>query len=185
MIDTIKEDLEEKMAKAVNAFKSDLSTIRTGKANPSLLEKVVVDYYGTPTPINQMANISAPEAKMLVVQPWDKSVISTIEKAIMKSDLGLNPSSDGNIIRLVIPQLTQETRKDLVKKVKKKSEEAKIGIRNIRRDGNEQLKSIEKSKEINEDEHKKAQDDVQKLTDKYIAEVEKILDNKENEIMEI
>ena len=185
MINTIKQDTEERMVKTINALRSDFSTIRTGKANPSLLEKVVVDYYGTPTPISQLANISAPEARMLVVQPWDKSVVSAIEKAIMKSELGLNPSSDGTIIRLILPQLTQDTRKDLVKKVKKKAEDAKVSVRNIRRDGNEQLKSIEKSKEITEDESKKAQDDIQKLTDKYIAEVEKVLDNKEKEIMEV
>ena len=185
MIDMIKQEAEEKMQKSIEALRRDFATIRTGKANPSLLDKVTVDYYGTPTPINQLANISAPEARMLVVQPWDKSVVPNVEKAILKSDLGLNPSSDGTVIRLVLPQLTQETRKELVKKVKKKAEDAKVAIRNIRRDANESLKAAEKNKEISEDETKNAQDDIQKLTDKYIAELDGVLDNKEKEIMEI
>ncbi len=146
---------------------------------------MTVDYYGTPTPVNQLADISAPEARMLVVQPWDKSVVPNVEKAILKSDLGLNPSSDGTVIRLVLPQLTQESRKELVKKVKKKAEESKVAIRNVRRDANESLKAAEKNKEISEDENKNAQDDIQKLTDKYIAELDKVLDNKEKEIMEV
>lgn len=185
MINTIKQDAEERMNKALGALRSDFSTIRTGKANPSILEKVVVDYYGTPTPISQMANISVPEARMLMIQPWDRTVIASIEKAILKSDLGLNPNNDGTAIRLVLPQLTQETRKDLVKKVKKKAEEAKVGIRNIRRDCNDELKAIEKSKEISEDECKKAQDEMQKITDKFVADIEKVLENKEKEIMEV
>lgn len=185
MIETVKLDAEERMQKTVEALRKDYGSIRTGKANPSLLDKVVVDYYGVPTPINQMANISVPEARMIMIQPWDKSSVPSIEKAIMKSDLGLNPSSDGNVIRLVLPQLTQESRKELVKKVKKKAEDAKVAVRNIRRDANEELKSAEKSKEITEDESKNAQDDIQKLTDKYVAELEKVLDNKENEIMEV
>lgn len=185
MINTIKQDAEERMNKALGALRSDFATIRTGKANPSILEKVVVDYYGTPTPISQMANISVPEARMLMIQPWDRTVIASIEKAILKSDLGLNPNNDGTAIRLVLPQLTQETRKDLVKKVKKKAEEAKVGIRNIRRDCNDELKAIEKSKEISEDECKKAQDEMQKITDKFVADIEKVLENKEKEIMEV
>ena len=185
MIDMIKQEAEEKMQKSIEALRRDFATIRTGKANPSLLDKVTVDYYGTPTPINQLANISAQEARMLVVQPWDKSVVPNVEKAILKSDLGLNPSSDGTVIRLVLPQLTQETRKELVKKVKKKAEDAKVAIRNIRRDANESLKAAEKNKEISEDETKNAQDDIQKLTDKYIAELDGVLDNKEKEIMEV
>lgn len=185
MIDMIKQEAEEKMQKSIEALRRDFATIRTGKANPSLLDKVTVDYYGTPTPINQLANVSAPEARMLVVQPWDKSVVPNVEKAILKSDLGLNPSSDGTVIRLVLPQLTQEGRKELVKKVKKKAEEAKVAIRNIRRDANESLKTCEKNKEISEDETKNAQDDIQKLTDKYIAELDSVLDNKEKEIMEV
>ncbi len=185
MIDLIKQEAEEKMQKSIEALRRDFATIRTGKANPSLLDKVTVDYYGTPTPINQLANISAPEARMLVVQPWDKSVVPNVEKAILKSDLGLNPSSDGTVIRLILPQLTQESRKELVKKVKKKAEEAKVAVRNVRRDANESLKAAEKNKEISEDENKNAQDDIQKLTDKYIADLDKVLDNKEKEIMEV
>lgn len=185
MINTIKQEAEDRMSKAIGALRGDFSTIRTGKANPSILEKIAVDYYGTPTPISQMANISVPEARMLMIQPWDRTVIASIEKAILKSDLGLNPNNDGTAIRLVLPQLTQETRKDLVKKVKKKAEEAKVGVRNIRRDCNDELKAVEKSKEISEDECKKAQDEMQKLTDKFIAEIDKILENKEKEILEV
>ncbi len=185
MIDTIKQDSEERMSKTVSVLRSDFQTIRTGKATPSLLDKIQVDYYGTPTPINQLANIAVPEARMLTIQPWDKSALSAIEKAILKSDLGITPNSDGTLIRLVLPQLTQDTRKDLVKRVKKKGEEAKVSIRNIRRDSNDTLKASEKSKEITEDESKGAQDSIQKLTDKYIAEVDKLVDNKEKEIMEV
>lgn len=185
MIDTIKQDSEERMSKTVSVLRSDFQTIRTGKATPSLLDKIQVDYYGTPTPINQLANIAVPEARMLTIQPWDKSALSVIEKAILKSDLGITPNSDGTLIRLVLPQLTQDTRKDLVKRVKKKGEEAKVSIRNIRRDSNDTLKASEKSKEITEDESKGAQDSIQKLTDKYIAEVDKLVDNKEKEIMEV
>ena len=185
MIDTIKQDSEERMSKTVSVLRSDFQTIRTGKATPSLLDKIQVDYYGTPTPINQLANIAVPEARMLTIQPWDKSALSAIEKAILKSDLGITPNSDGTLIRLVLPQLTQDTRKDLVKRVKKKGEEAKVSIRNIRRDSNDTLKASEKSKEITEDESKGAQDSIQKLTGQYIAEVDKLVDNKEKEIMEV
>lgn len=185
MINTIKQDVEERMNKTIGVLRSDFQTIRTGKASPSLLDRIQVDYYGSPTPINQLANISTPEARMLVIQPWDKSAISAIEKAILKSDLGITPTSDGIVIRLVLPQLTQENRKDLVKRVKKKGEEAKVSVRNIRRDGNDELKALEKSKEITEDESKSAQESIQKLTDKFIAEVDKLVDNKEKEIMEV
>lgn len=185
MIDTIKQDVGERMSKTIAVLKSDFATVRTGKATPALLDKVQVDYYGAMTPINQMANISVPEARMLVIQPWDKSAMPLIEKAILKSDVGITPTSDGAVIRLVLPQLTQESRKDLVKKVKKKAEEAKVSVRNIRRDGNDELKAMEKSKEITEDESKSAQEAIQKLTDKYIAEIEKVLENKEKEIMEV
>lgn len=185
MIDTIKQDVGERMSKTIAVLKSDFATVRTGKATPALLDKVQVDYYGAMTPINQMANISVPEARMLVIQPWDKSAMSLIEKAILKSDVGITPTSDGAVIRLVLPQLTQESRKDLVKKVKKKAEEAKVSVRNIRRDGNDELKAMEKSKEITEDESKSAQEAIQKLTDKYIDEIEKVLENKEKEIMEV
>ena len=185
MINTIKQDVEERMNKTIGVLRSDFQTIRTGKASPSLLDRIQVDYYGSPTPINQLANISTPEARMLVIQPWDKSAISAIEKAILKSDLGITPTSDGIVIRLVLPQLTQENRKDLVKRVKKKGEEAKVSVRNIRRDGNDELKDKKKSKEITEDESKGAQENIQKLTDKFIAEVDKLVDNKEKEIMEV
>ena len=185
MINTIKQDVEERMNKTIGVLRSDFQTIRTGKASPQLLDRIQVDYYGSPTPINQLANISTPEARMLVIQPWDKSAISAIEKAILKSDLGITPTSDGIVIRLVLPQLTQENRKDLVKRVKKKGEEAKVSVRNIRRDGNDELKALEKSKEITEDESKGAQENIQKLTDKFIAEVDKLVDNKEKEIMEV
>lgn len=173
------------MQKSIEVLRKDFASLRAGRANPAILDKVQVDYYGVPTPINQMANISAPEPRLLIIQPWDKSIIPSIEKAILKSDLGLNPSSDGTVIRIAIPQLTQERRKELVKTVKKKAEEAKVSIRNIRRDANDDIKSLEKSKEIPEDESKRAQDEVQKITDKYIAEVDKVMNNKEKEIMEI
>lgn len=185
MIEEIFLDSEDRMQKTIELLRKDFASLRAGRANPAILDKIQVDYYGVPTPINQMANVSAPEARLLVIQPWDKSVVSAIEKAILKSDLGLNPSNDGTIIRIAIPQLTQERRKELVKVIKKKAEETKISIRNVRRDANESLKSLEKSKDLSEDENKKAQDDVQKLTDKYIAEVDKVLAAKEQEIMEI
>lgn len=139
MINTIKQDVEERMTKTIGVLRSDFQTIRTGKASPSLLDRIQVDYYGAPTPINQLANISIPEPRMLAIQPWDKSAISAIEKAILKSDLGITPTSDGIVIRLVMPQLTQENRKDLVKRIKKKGEEAKVSVRNIRRGGNDEL----------------------------------------------
>jgi len=185
MIDEIIMDSEERMQKTIEVLRKDFASLRAGKANPAILEKVQVDYYGVPTPINQMANVNAPEARLLVIQPWDKSIIPNIERGILKSDLGLNPSSDGTVIRIIIPQLTQERRKELVKVIKKKAEDARVGIRNIRRDANDHFKSLEKSKDITEDEGKKAQEDVQKVTDKYIAEVDKVLSNKEQEIMEI
>lgn len=185
MINTIKQDAEERMTKTVSVLRSDLQTIRTGKASPALLDRIQVEYYGTPTPINQLANIAVPEPRMLTIQAWDKSAMAAIEKAILKSDLGITPSNDGSLIRLVLPQLTQDTRKDLVKRVKKKGEEAKVSVRNIRRDSNDDLKSSEKSKEITEDESKGAQDDIQKMTDKHIAEIDKLVDNKEKEIMEV
>jgi len=185
MINEIMQDSEKKMSKALDVFKKDLQSLRAGRANPAILEKITVDYYGSPTPINQMANITAPEPRLLVIQPWDKSIIPNIEKAILKSDLGLNPSSDGTVIRLAIPQLTQERRKELAKVVKKKGEDAKVAVRNIRREANELLKNLEKSKDISEDDNKRSQEDVQKLTDKFIQEIDKVLENKEKEIMEV
>ena len=185
MIQEMYTETEDRMTKSIDAYKKDLSTLRAGRANPSILEKVFVEYYGAPTPINQLANLSAPEARLLVIQPWDKSVIPDIEKAIMKSDLGLNPNSDGSLIRIAIPQLTEERRKELVKVVKKKAEEAKVVVRNIRRDANEEIKLYEKEGEISEDDARKAQDKVQEITDRYIKKVDEIMANKESEIMEV
>ena len=185
MLKDIINDTEEKMKKSIDILRKDYSTLRAGKANPSILDKVMVDYYGTPTPIRQLANIAVPEARLLTIQPWDKTSIPAVEKAILKSDLGLNPSNDGNLIRIVIPQLTQERRLELVKTIKKKAEEGRVSIRNIRRDSNERIKGLEKAKTVSEDEAKKAQDEIQKLTDKYIKEVDNVLEIKEKEIMEI
>lgn len=185
MINEIMKDAEERMQKTVEVLKKDYASLRAGRANPSLLDKIQVEYYGSMTPLNQVGNISAPEARLLLIQPWDKSVIADIERAILKSDLGLTPNNDGTVIRIPIPELTQERRKEIVKQVKKKAEEAKVGVRNIRRDVNDQIKSLEKEKEVSEDEAKKGQDDVQKVTDKYIKEVDNTQNNKEKEITEL
>lgn len=185
MVKEILRETEEKMKKTVETFRRDLQGLRAGRATPALLEKVAVDYYGSPTPINQMANISVPEPRMLVIQPWDKSSAPKIEKAILKSDLGLTPTSDGIVIRLVIPQLTQERRTELVKTVKKKAEEERVAIRNIRRDSNEMVKELENDSEVTEDESRRTQDEIQKLTDKYIKEIDHVLSVKEKEIMEV
>lgn len=185
MISEVIKDADERMHKGVDALRREYASIRAGRANPSVLEKVMVEYYGTPTPINQLANVSAPEARMLLIQPWDRTVLPAIEKAIMKSDLGLNPSSDGNVIRLMIPQLTSERRVELVKAVKKKAEEARVAVRNVRRDVNDQLKKLEKDHEASEDEVKRAQEEVQKMTDKIIKDVERVMEAKESEIMEV
>ncbi|MGG5252920.1 ribosome recycling factor [Neobacillus sp. SM06] len=176
---------KEKMTKAIQAYTRELATIRAGRASASLLDRVTVDYYGAPTPVNQLAGISTPEARLLVIQPYDKSILGEIEKAILKSDLGLNPSNDGSIIRIAIPQLTEERRKELVKVVKKESEEAKIAIRNIRREANDDFKKLEKNGEITEDELRGYSDDIQKLTDEHIHKVEQITKEKEKEIMEV
>lgn len=176
---------EEKMKKTVKAFTEDLKSIRAGRANPAILDKVMVEYYGTPTPLRQIANVSAPEARTLVIQPYDTSAMVDIEKAIQIADLGLNPSSDGKVIRLIIPQLTEERRKDLVKGLKKTTENAKVAIRNERRDANDALKKMEKSGEITEDDLRQGEDKVQELTDKYIEEIDKIRDKKEEELMEV
>lgn len=188
MISEVLKDADERMHKGVEALRKEYASIRAGRANPSVLDKVMVEYYGTPTPISQLANISAPEARMIVIQSWDRTVLPAIEKAIMKSDLGLNPSSDGTVIRLMIPQLTAERRVELVKTVKKKAEESKVAVRNIRRDVNDQLKKLEKDHSGNgasEDEVKRAQDDVQKMTDKMIKEIERVMETKESEITEV
>lgn len=185
MKETIKNDAKERMEKAISSLKKELSTIRAGRANPSLLDKIVIEYYGAQTPLNQLANITTPDPRTLIIQPWDKSVAGEIEKAILKSELGLTPNNDGVVIRINIPSLTEERRKELVKLVKKTGEESKVAIRNIRRDGNDELKKIEKSGDISEDESRRTQDEIQKLTDKYIDEVDKVVGHKEEEIMEI
>jgi ribosome recycling factor len=180
----IKKDAEERMEKAIGALRRDLSTLRAGRATPALLDRIQVEYYGTLTPVNQLANINTPDTRTLLLQPWDKSSVAAIEKAIMKSDLGLTPSNDGSTIRLTIPPLTEERRSELVKLTKKYGEEAKIAIRNIRRDANDDIKKLEKTT-ISEDESRRHQDDIQKSTDRFVAEVEKVLAAKEKEIMEV
>jgi ribosome recycling factor len=176
---------DTKMQKSQSSLEAELATIRAGRANPNVLNKLTVDYYGIPTPIQQVANISVPEPRMIQIQPWEKSLIKEIEKAIMKSDLGLNPNSDGVCIRLNLHQLTEERRKELVKVVHKKAEEFRVIVRNLRRDANDAIKKAEKAKEITEDESKKGVDDVQKLTDKIIKEIDAVAANKEKEVMEI
>lgn len=185
MINEVTQEAQERMQKAIQSLKKEYTSLRAGRANPGLLEKIMVEYYGAATPINQMANISAPEARLLVIQPWDKSVIPVVEKAILKSDLGLTPSSDGTVIRIAIPQLTQERRMELVKVVKKKAEESKVVVRNVRRDANDQMKDFEKQGEISEDDNRRGQDEIQKLTDKFIKEIDTIAEHKEAEIMEV
>lgn len=179
------QDAENKMKKTVELLVKDLSSMRAGRANPAMLDKVSVDYYGSPTPINQMANITVPEPRLLVIQPYDRSSIANIEKAIMKSDLGVNPSNDGNVIRIAIPALTEDRRKDMVKQVKKRVEEGKVALRNVRRDGNDEIKQAEKDKVISEDEGKKLLDEIQKLTDNYVKDLDRIAQAKEKEIMEV
>lgn len=185
MLTAILADAEDRMQKSVEFFRKDLASVRAGRANPAILDKITVEYYGAATPLNQLGNISAPEPRLLTIQPWDKSALAAIEKAILKSDLGLNPNNDGSIIRLAIPQLTEERRAQLVKATKKKGEDCKVSIRNIRRDVVDKIKADEKAKTCSEDEAKKANDDLQKATDKYIKEIDKILDAKEKEIMEV
>lgn len=176
---------KERMEKAIQAYSRELASVRAGRATPSLLEKITVEYYGAPTPVNQMASITVPEARMLVIQPYDKSILGDIEKAIQKSDLGLNPTNDGSIIRITIPALTEERRRELTKVVKKYSEDAKVAVRNIRRDANDELKKLEKNGEITEDELRGSTEKVQKLTDEYIVKVDNITKDKEKEIMEV
>lgn len=175
---------DTKMQKTLNSLDAELATIRAGRANPNVLNKLTVDYYGVPTPIQQAANISVPEARMIQIQPWDKSLIKEIEKAILASDLGLNPSNDGSVIRLVFPELTEDRRKEIVKDVKKKGEAAKVAIRNIRRDGNDAFKKL-KGTEVSEDEIKDLENELQKLTDKYIANVDKAIDVKSKEVLTV
>ena len=176
---------EEKMTKSYDAMVREFTAIRAGRANPHVLDKLKVDYYGTPTPIQQVGNISVPEPRMLQIQPWEKSLVKAIEKAIMTSDLGITPSNDGTVIRLVFPELTEERRKDLVKDIKKKGEAAKVAIRNIRRDANEVFKKQNKANEISEDDMKDLETKTQKMTDKYIADIDKAVDEKSKEIMTV
>ena len=179
------ENAEERMQKTLDNLKEEFVTIRAGRANPGVLNKLTVDYYGVPTPIQQMANISVPEARILLIQPWDRSTIKSIERAIHASDIGINPSNDGSVIRLVFPELTEERRKDLVKDVKKKGEAAKVAVRNIRRDVVDSIKKAQKGGEITEDDQKKDEESAQKLTDKYIEKVEKTVEDKTKEIMTV
>lgn len=178
-------DAEERMGKAIEAMRRDLSTVRTGRASPGLVENLRVDYYGTPTPLQQLANVSVPEARMLTITPYDKGSLDEIEKAILKSDLGLNPSNDGAIIRLVIPQLTEDRRKEMVKTVHKKIEDGRVAIRNIRRDAHEMLRELRKEKEISDDHEHDAQEDLQKITDKFVDQAGGIGDEKESELLEV
>jgi ribosome recycling factor len=184
-LEDISLESSQRMGKAIESLKKDFTRIRTGRATPSLLDGIMVDYYGSSMAVAQVANISVPDARMVVIQPWEKSMVNPIEKAIQASDLGLNPQNDGNMLRLPIPPLSEERRKDLFKNCKKISEESKVAIRNIRRDSNEKLKKAEKDKAITQDDAKKGQDDIQKLTDKYIKNVDDLLAIKEKEILEI
>ena len=177
--------IEEKMKKSLNVLNEELAGIRAGRANPKILDKITVEYYGTPTPINQVANIMVPEARMITIQPWDSSLLKEIEKEIQKSDIGINPNNDGKMIRLVFPELTEDRRKDLVKEIKKISEDAKVVIRNIRRDGIDEFKTKQKNNEITEDDLRGAEEQIQKLTDKYIALIDTATTDKEKEIMSV
>ena len=177
--------IKEKMNKSIDNLRVKFAEVRAGRANPAILNKVKIDYYGTPTPINQVAGVSVPEARMIVIQPWDVSVLKEIEKAILASDIGINPNNDGKVIRLAFPELTEERRKELVKDIKKMAEECKVAVRNARRDGIDQAKKEQKDGEMTEDELKQAENKIQELTDKAIEEVDKVLENKENEILSI
>ena len=185
MIDDVKDDAAARMAKSVESFKNDLVKIRTGRAHPSLLDQVTVDYYGSETPLNQVAKVSTEDARTLMVSPWEKDMVKAVEKAIMTSDLGLNPSTAGTTIRVPLPPLTEERRRDLVKVVKGEAEHARVAVRNIRRDANSDLKEYQKEKEISEDDERRGQDLIQKITDKAIADIEVLLVEKEKELMDI
>ena len=179
------EEIEERMKKAVSVFEEQLAGVRAGRANPKILDKVLVEYYGVPTPINQVANIMVPEARMIAIQPWDASILKEVEKAILEANIGINPNNDGKVIRLIFPELTEERRKELVKDIKKMSEDSKIALRNIRRDGIDDYKAKEKASEITEDDLRAAEEDIQKLTDKYVGLIEAAVEAKEKEIMSI
>ncbi|NOZ67849.1 MAG: ribosome recycling factor [Deferribacteres bacterium] len=181
----VKKRLTDRMDKTIDVLKKDLAGMRTGRASLSILDGIMVDYFGTPTPINHLATLSVPESRLITIQPWDPKAISEIERAIQKSDLGLNPSNDGKIIRLAIPPLTEERRKEIVKLVHKRGEEAKISLRNIRRDGNDEIRRLEKEKHLSEDDTKRSLDEIQKITDSYIKKVDEIVSRKEAEVLEV
>jgi ribosome recycling factor len=185
MIQDLLNKVEERMEKSLQALKKEFASVRAGRANPALLDKVMVDYYGSQMPINQLANINAPEPRLLVIQPWDKGSLNEIEKAILKSDLGLTPSNDGSVIRIVIPQLTEQRRQELVKMIRKMAEEGRVAVRNVRRDLNDEVKKMEKNGDISEDESRRAQEKIQQITDKYISEIDKLLASKEKDLMEV
>ena len=185
MIEDIKKDARERMGKSIESLKQSLSKVRTGRAHPSLLDHLTVDYYGSEVPISQVANISVEDARTLMVTPWEKQMVQVIEKAIMKSDLGLNPATAGTVMRIPMPPLTEESRRNLVKIVRQDGEGAKVAVRNIRRDANSDLKELLKEKEISEDDERKAQDEIQQITNRYVAEVDKVIGEKEAELMEI
>jgi len=178
-------EIESKMNKTIEVLKQNFSEVRAGRANPAILNRISVEYYGTPTPINQVAGISVPEARLIMIQPWDASILKDIEKAILASDIGINPNNDGKVIRLAFPELTEERRKELVKDIKKTAEEAKVAVRAIRRDGIDKAKAMQKNSEITEDELRGAEDTIQKLTDKKIEEIDKVLSDKEKEILTV
>jgi len=184
-MDEVYLEFEEKVQKTVEALQREFATLRAGRATPALVEDLEVDYYGTPTPLYQLAGISAPEARLIVIQPWDKNSVKDIEKAILKSDLGLNPNNDGNVIRLTIPELTEERRKELSKFIRKKAEESRVAVRNLRREFNDRIKKMEKDGDVSEDLSFGAQEEIQKITDNYISEIDKTLEAKEKEIMEV
>ena len=185
MADTSYKEIEEKMMKAIQVLKEELAGLRAGRANPAILDRITVDYYGVPTPINQLGSVSVPEARVIIIQPWETKILKDVEKAIQKSDIGINPNNDGKVIRLVFPMLTEERRKELTKSVKKYGEDTKIAVRAIRRDAIERFKVQKKNSEITEDDLKVAENDVQKLTDKFIADIDKIVELKDKEIMEV
>ncbi len=185
MVKDIINNAADKIQKSIKVLNEDLGTLRAGMANPQILDRVSVEYYGAETPINQLANISVPEPRVLLIQPWDKTSVGAIEKAILISDLGLNPSNDGSVIRLIIPELTEETRKALVKKVKKLGEETKVAIRSIRRDSNDKIKKLKKDSVITEDDEKNAEKEIQKITDSFIKDIDGIIKNKENDILTV
>lgn len=181
----VRKQLVDRMDKAIESLKKDIAGIRTGRASLGIFEGITVDYYGTPTPINQVATMSVPESRLIIIQPWDPKMIAEIERAILKSDLGLNPSNDGKIIKIAIPPLTEERRKQIIKQVHKRVEEAKIAVRNIRRDSNDEVKKLEKEKKMSEDDAKKTLEEIQKLTDSYIKRTDEINSHKEKELMEV